>query len=74
MDDLPARDTFLGNIIEDTARLDRLVTRLLELSRLEADTTATEHFDYEALVREVVDALREHRLTNCSRRADEEGV
>jgi two-component system, OmpR family, sensor histidine kinase ChvG len=55
VDDLPAREKFLGNIIEDTARLDRLVTRLLELSRLEADTTATEHFDYEALVREVVD-------------------
>jgi two-component system, OmpR family, sensor histidine kinase ChvG len=55
VDDLPAREKFLGNIIEDSARLDRLVTRLLELSRLEADTTATEHFDYEALVREVVD-------------------
>jgi two-component system sensor histidine kinase ChvG len=36
-DDPPARRRFLGNILEDAGRLDRLVSRLLELSRLEAD-------------------------------------
>ncbi|MEM9488455.1 MAG: ATP-binding protein, partial [Myxococcota bacterium] len=56
VDDVPARDKFLANIIEDTERLDRLVTRLLELSRFEADDAPREYFDYEALVREVVDA------------------
>src|SRR5690606_2333481 len=35
VDDVPARDKFLSNIIEDTERLDRLVTRLLELARYE---------------------------------------
>ena len=54
-DDPPARDKFLRNILEDTHRLDRLVTRLLELSRLESDIAHSEIFDYEALVREVVD-------------------
>lgn len=59
VDDVPARDKFLGNIIEDSHRLDRLVTRLLELSRLEADDAPLEYIDYEALVREVVDQKRE---------------
>ena len=54
-DDPPARERFLGNIIEDTQRLDRLVTRLLELSRIEAETTPVEIFDYEALVREAAE-------------------
>lgn len=58
VDDVPARDKFLANIIEDTERLDRLVTRLLLLSRFEADVTPTEYFDYEALVREVVEQKR----------------
>lgn len=53
-DDPPARERFLGNIIEDTQRLDRLVTRLLELSRIEAELAPAEIFDYEALVREAV--------------------
>lgn len=57
-DDPPARERFLGNIIEDTERLDRLVTRLLELSRVEAETAASEILDYEALVREVVERHR----------------
>lgn len=52
-DDPPARDKFLRNILEDTHRLDRLVTRLLELARFESDTAHSEVFDYEALVREV---------------------
>ncbi len=53
-DDPPARARFLHNIIEDSERLDRLVTRLLELSRIEAELAPTEVFDYEALVREVI--------------------
>lgn len=55
-DDPPARERFLGNIIEDAERLDRLVTRLLELSRVEAETTPAAFFDYEALTRDVVDS------------------
>ncbi|HEY5374048.1 MAG TPA: ATP-binding protein [Polyangiaceae bacterium] len=35
-DDLEARRRFLGNISPDAARLDRLVSRLLELSRIDA--------------------------------------
>ncbi|WP_428265949.1 sensor histidine kinase [Haliangium sp.] len=61
VDDPPARDRFLANIVEDSQRLDRLVTRLLELSRVEAEaeTAPGEIFDYEALVREVVEQRRE---------------
>jgi two-component system, OmpR family, sensor histidine kinase ChvG len=40
--DPAARRMFLENIHADAARLDRLVTRLLELSRTEADTTPVE--------------------------------
>jgi two-component system sensor histidine kinase ChvG len=36
-DDPATRRRFLTNMLSDTQRLDRLVTRLLELSRLEAD-------------------------------------
>jgi two-component system sensor histidine kinase ChvG len=50
-EDPAARERFLGNIIADCHRLDRLVTRLLELSRLQADTAPWEILDYEALVR-----------------------
>jgi two-component system sensor histidine kinase ChvG len=41
-DDPGARRLFLANILADAGRLDRLVTRLLELSRAEADTTPIE--------------------------------
>lgn len=51
-DDPDARARFLGNILADANRLDRLVTRLLELSRFEADPVPSEMIDYEALVRE----------------------
>jgi two-component system, OmpR family, sensor histidine kinase ChvG len=43
---------FLRNILADAHRLDRLVSRLLELSRAEADAGPFEEFDYEQLVRE----------------------
>jgi two-component system sensor histidine kinase ChvG len=52
-EDPEARVRFLNNILTDAHRLDRLVSRLLELSRVEADVGKSERFDYEALVREV---------------------
>jgi len=55
-DDPDARQRFLENILADTHRLDRLVTRLLELSRVESDAVPAETFDFEALVREVAEA------------------
>lgn len=58
-DDPRAREKFLANILEDSHRLDRLVTRLLELSRFESDDAPVEVLDYEALVREVVEARRD---------------
>ncbi len=54
-DDPEARKRFLSNILTDAHRLDRLVSRLLELSRAEVDDAPAELFDYEALVREVAD-------------------
>lgn len=55
-DDPDARQKFLANILADTHRLDRIVNRLLELSRLEADAVAPSVFDFEALVRETAEA------------------
>jgi two-component system sensor histidine kinase ChvG len=54
-DDLDARRRFLGNIALDAARLDRLVSRLLELSRIDASEEAPVLVDLEALVRRAVD-------------------
>lgn len=54
-DDPGARARFLGNIVLDTERLDRLVTRLLELSRLDASQAPMDDVDVEALVARVVD-------------------
>lgn len=59
-DDPDARRLFLENIRGDAARLDRLVTRLLELSRLEADTTPIETV---ALDEVVADAAAAHHGT-----------
>ncbi|MDQ3297132.1 MAG: HAMP domain-containing histidine kinase, partial [Myxococcota bacterium] len=39
VDERDARDRFLAMIIDDTARLDRIVSRLLELARVEDDRT-----------------------------------
>ena len=50
-DDPAARARFLAMILDDAARLDRLVVRLLELSRLEADDAALEDTDVAALAR-----------------------
>ncbi|MBI5535875.1 MAG: HAMP domain-containing protein [Deltaproteobacteria bacterium] len=51
-EDPAARARFLRNILADAHRLDRLVSRLLEFSRIEDDATPSEVFDFEVLVRE----------------------
>lgn len=56
--DPAARERFLRNMLDDTQRLDRLVTRLLELSRAEADTTPAEAIDWRALTREAIEHAR----------------
>jgi two-component system sensor histidine kinase ChvG len=53
-EDPQARARFLGNILEDAGRLDRLVSRLLELSRLEADEMPFEEIPLDPFVAEVV--------------------
>jgi two-component system sensor histidine kinase ChvG len=50
-DDPAARRRFLQNIAHDVERLDRLVSRLLELSRLEASNEPPTRVDVEALLR-----------------------
>lgn len=52
-EDPATRRRFLENVLADAHRLDRLVTRLLEFSRVEVDAAPDEVLDYEALVREV---------------------
>jgi len=54
-DDLDARERFLENIALDAARLDRLVSRLLELSRIDASEESPVLVDLEALVRRAVE-------------------
>ncbi|MGK3961655.1 sensor histidine kinase [Sorangium sp. So ce118] len=54
-DDPEARRRFLRNIELDVARLDRLVSRLLELSRIEASSEAMTVLDLEALAARVVE-------------------
>lgn len=54
-DDPEARARFLSNIGLDAERLDRLVTRLLELSRIDSSQAPMEPFDLEALVGRVVE-------------------
>ena len=60
-DDPAARTRFLSNMLADTQRLDRLVTRLLELSRLEADSGPPVELD-------VADVIGE-ALASCTGRA-----
>jgi two-component system sensor histidine kinase ChvG len=56
-DDPAARQRFLENIQKDVERIDRLVSRLLELSRIEATVSQRESsgFDIAESVRQVVD-------------------
>jgi two-component system sensor histidine kinase ChvG len=53
-EDPTARRKFIRNMLADTHRLDRLVTRLLELSRLEADPTAPEPCDFRDIIRTAI--------------------
>ena len=57
-DDPAARDRFLGNILADVHRLDRLVNRLLELSRVESDLPPSETIDWHAMVAEAAETSR----------------
>jgi two-component system sensor histidine kinase ChvG len=59
-DDPAARSRFLANMLADTQRLDRLVTRLLELSRLEADSAPPVELDAAEVVSEAVAASTGH--------------
>lgn len=59
-DDPEARRRFLQNIELDVSRLDRLVSRLLELSRIEASSEAPVLMDLEAMAERVVS--RHHDL------------
>jgi two-component system, OmpR family, sensor histidine kinase ChvG len=52
-DDPAARARFLRNMIEDVDRLDRLVSRLLELSRALSDDPPDDLIDYPDLIAEV---------------------
>jgi two-component system sensor histidine kinase ChvG len=57
-DDPAARARFLRNIVEDVDRLDRLVSRVLELSRALSDDPADELVDYRSLLGEAAPAAR----------------
>ena len=55
-EDPPARERFLSNILADTDRLSRLVTRLLELSRIEAHLhDQRETFDIKLMLEEITE-------------------
>jgi two-component system sensor histidine kinase ChvG len=58
-DDAAARARFLTIILDDAARLDRLVVRLLELSRLESDDSAPEDVDVAAVARTALTRVSE---------------
>ena len=62
-DEPEARRRFLGNILEDAERLSRLVTRLLELSRIESRVEARVPLDYRALVASVLERYPTAALT-----------
>ncbi len=68
-EDPAARTRFLENVLADAHRLDRLVSRLLELARMEAEPSPDEVVDYEALVREAAGEAGPHevRVTYGSR-------
>ena len=53
-DDAETRRRFLGNIELDAARLDRLVSRLLELSRIESSDQEPQPFDLHAMLERAV--------------------
>ncbi len=57
-DDPAARDRFLGHILGDTERMTRLVSRLLELSRIEASHETRLPVDYRLLLEEEIETFR----------------
>jgi two-component system sensor histidine kinase ChvG len=57
-DDPVARERFLRNITLDANRLSRLVSRLLELSRIEAADTEMSELDLESLLGRLVGTMR----------------
>lgn len=58
--DPSARRRFLHNILQDVGRMDRLVTRILELSRMEATLERREDFDFAQLVQQVTNSFADH--------------
>ena len=60
VEDPKARGRFLENILSDTVRLDRLVSRILELSRIEATLEHREVFDFADVVLDVADRFPDH--------------
>jgi two-component system sensor histidine kinase ChvG len=71
-DDAAARARFLTMILDDAARLDRLVVRMLELSRLESDDSETEDVDVAAVARVALTRLSER--TGIATRIDDGDV
>lgn len=57
VDDPAARGRFLGNILADVQRMDRQVSRILELSRIEATLEHREPVDIEDVVRTAAEQL-----------------
>ena len=62
-EDAPARHRFLQNIREDSERLDLLVSRLLELSRLESSTAEMVVVDLEVLTKAVASRYENVQVT-----------
>jgi two-component system sensor histidine kinase ChvG len=58
-EDPAARERFLRNILSDSERLSRLVSRLLELSRIEASLEHRDVFELGTLIREVAARFQE---------------
>ena len=61
-EDPATRRRFLTNMLTDTQRLDRLVTRLLELSRLEADNAAPVELNMSDVVAEAIEGAADRAL------------
>lgn len=57
--EMPAdvRQRFMSNVLDDTRRLDRLVSRLLELSRIEATLQEREPTDLVQIIKDVVEGV-----------------
>jgi two-component system sensor histidine kinase ChvG len=74
LDDPKARDRFLGNILGDVERLDRLVSRILELSRIESEASLESRgiVALDDVARRVVDQLGEVHPVRLS--VDEEDL